>query len=198
MANPTNYDAAHICESRLAVVLAGGASRRMGTDKASLSVGGQTVLERTLEELASAGWPLLVLGGDPHEGVPHRPDPFPGEGPLRNLAGLRPTEDWVFVISCDVPRFDRRVPQVLMGFCANRDASVPVIRERAQPLCAIYSRRAIQSLSEIGEERRIQGWLSRLDVRYVNEVDLLASGISPWVVQGANTPEEFAELLAQG
>lgn len=198
MANPTNYDGAHTCESRLAVVLAGGASRRMGADKASLLVGGGSVLEHILFELREAGWPVLVLGGPPPANAPHQPDPFPGEGPLRNLSGLQASADWVFVISCDVPRFDRRVLQVLVDLCGNQEAAVPVVAERSQPLCAVYTRRAFQRLAELGDERRVQAWLSCLHVRYVSQADLLAWGIAPRMVQGANTPEEFAALLAQG
>lgn len=92
------------------LVLAGGASRRMGTDKRLLPIDGVPMLRRTLERLAPA--PCLVIVD------PRRPPPIalpdharlvsdtrPGEGPLAALeAGLRAADSHlVGVVAGDMP-----------------------------------------------------------------------------------------------
>jgi molybdenum cofactor guanylyltransferase len=80
-----------------ALILAGGAARRMGgTDKPLLRLGGKTLLARILAALRP-GLPDIALSanGDPARfaafGLPVLPDPIPGQGPLGGLlAGL----DW--------------------------------------------------------------------------------------------------------
>jgi molybdopterin-guanine dinucleotide biosynthesis protein A len=73
-------------------VLAGGASRRMGVDKASLDVGGRTLAEIAVQALLGAGAdPVLVVGDPPGSGrrvvagATVVPDRFPGEGPLGGI-----------------------------------------------------------------------------------------------------------------
>jgi len=79
-------------------VLAGGKSSRMGTDKALLEFGGQTLVERAIGILKSAGLPVFIAGAP--AGVRPRlesyaavvPDAEPGLGPLAGVcAALRST-----------------------------------------------------------------------------------------------------------
>jgi len=116
-------------------VLVGGASRRMGVDKAVLEVGGRTLVEVAVAALAAAGAHPVLLVGDPPAGarppVPGAtavPDRYPGEGPLGGLitalaaasapvpaepdlaAGTVDRADYpdvvVVVVACDMPAFD--------------------------------------------------------------------------------------------
>ena len=71
----------------LGVVLAGGASTRMGTDKAFIEVGGVPMVVRAVQALRAAGAaPTLVVGGDRDRldalGLDTVEDRYPGEGPL--------------------------------------------------------------------------------------------------------------------
>lgn len=66
------------------LVLAGGASSRMGQDKACLNWQGRTLLDHALARLAEAGAdPVLVSGNRP--GLDGIPDAEPGRGPLGGL-----------------------------------------------------------------------------------------------------------------
>jgi hypothetical protein len=81
-----------------ALILAGGAARRLGgIDKPLLELGGRSLLERIIELLAAQAGPIaLSANGDPARfasfGLPVLPDgAFGGQGPLAGvLAGL----DW--------------------------------------------------------------------------------------------------------
>lgn len=112
----------------LGVILAGGQATRMGGgDKALLSLGGRTLLDRVTERLApQVGAVLLNANGDAARfaatGLPVRPDPLPDfPGPLAGvLAGL----DWaaeqgaeaVVSVAADTPFFpEDLVPRLLMA-----------------------------------------------------------------------------------
>ena len=71
-------------------VLCGGASRRMGRDKATLVLDGRPLAVRVADELAAAGaLRVEAVGGDAEAlvraGLVHRPDRWPGEGPLGGI-----------------------------------------------------------------------------------------------------------------
>lgn len=92
-------------------VLAGGQSRRMGTDKALVELGGETLIARAIGILKSAGFPVSIAGAP--SGVRSRleayapliPDIEPGRGPLAGIcAALRSTPAPLAVfLPVDVP-----------------------------------------------------------------------------------------------
>ena len=132
-------------EAMGAIVLTGGASRRMGSDKATLALGGVTLAERTAGLLSG----LVALAVEVGAGVSGlasvREDP-PGGGPLAAIvaghrallgSGLVP---WCacLVLACDLPLLDRAVLARLCAGPAGRSV-LPVIGGLAQPLCARWS-----------------------------------------------------------
>ncbi|MCY3578661.1 MAG: molybdenum cofactor guanylyltransferase [bacterium] len=93
-------------------VLAGGRSRRMGTDKAFIEVEGRRLIDCALDALADASQRLIVGGSDPRlanaagsAGSEHVADRWPGEGPLGAVAtalGLAHHPVTV-ILPCDLP-----------------------------------------------------------------------------------------------
>lgn len=180
--------------SREAVVLTGGASRRMGQDKASMLVDGESLAVRTTRLLIEAGWPVTVLGREPIEGASWLPDGEEFAGPLASLRRFAPAYENVFVCSCDIVRFHPVVPAALSTMLMQGDAAIPVVEGRDQSLCAVYSAKAFEVLRGREELTRVQDWVSLLRVVRVNEQLLGQCGIQPESVMGANTPEEFQRL----
>ena len=90
-------------------VLAGGASRRMGRNKAALVVDGVPMLHRVAATLAAAGClPVAAVGGDlavaRSVDLDLVPDRWPGEGPLGGiLTALAWADGPVFVVATDMP-----------------------------------------------------------------------------------------------
>src|SRR5262245_16634368 len=109
------------------LVLCGGKSRRMGSDKAALAVGGGTLIEHAVAVLSGiAGETLLACG--PSEryaelGLPRVLDRRPDSGPLAGLeAGLaRARTRWIAALACDMPRADPRVILALLERAIERD-----------------------------------------------------------------------------
>ncbi|PRH79320.1 molybdenum cofactor guanylyltransferase [Streptomyces solincola] len=107
-----------------AVVLAGGAARRLGgADKPAVTVGGRALLDRVLDACRGAGRTVVVGGRRPTGRPVHwaREQP-PGGGPVAALAaGLRLVEaDTVVVLGGDLPFLgDSTVPALLAALTAD-------------------------------------------------------------------------------
>ena len=113
----------------LGAVLAGGASSRMGADKAFIEIDGAPMVVRAVQALRAAGaGPVLVVGGDDDRlgalGLDAVPDRYPGEGPLGGVItalGALDAYDGVLeavvTLPCDVispdPAAVRRVLEAL-------------------------------------------------------------------------------------
>lgn len=177
------------------VVLTGGASRRMGVDKATIIVDGKPVAVRQAVSLIEAGWPVTVLGQEPIAGCAFVRDAESFAGPLAALSHFVPSAEYVFVLSCDVPLFDAVVAEVCLREMGSFDAVVPVVGGRDQPLCALYRRSAWTSLPSAQESGRVMDWVSRLKIRRVAAESLISLGVQSEWVTGVNTPEELAALL---
>ncbi|MFF1687390.1 NTP transferase domain-containing protein [Streptomyces sp. NPDC058254] len=128
-----------------AVVLAGGASRRLGgADKPAVRVGGRPLLDRVLAACATAGTTVVVAEPRPtaHPVRWTREDP-PGGGPLAALgAGLRATTaDEVLVLSADLPFLSEQTVRRLLDVLYAGTADGVMLSDadgRDQPLVAAY------------------------------------------------------------
>jgi molybdopterin-guanine dinucleotide biosynthesis protein A len=135
-----------------AILLAGGASRRMGFDKATLLVEGRPLavrLARLLRQVADD----VVEVGPGRSGLPAVLEDPPGSGPLSAIAAgwaaLR-ARGWrypVLVLACDLPLADRAVLELLAGQ-PGTESVVPAVGGRLQPLCARWSVEDLDASSE--------------------------------------------------
>lgn len=126
------------------LVLAGGGGTRMGRDKASMTVGGQRLVDRAVRCLAGCCVEVLVAPG------PTRPlqvagargiTDAPGTGPLAGIvAGLQQARTPLLaVIAVDMPRADPAVLRALAEVWEGEAAVVPVVDGELQPLHAVYA-----------------------------------------------------------
>jgi molybdenum cofactor guanylyltransferase len=183
-------------------VLCGGASRRMGRDKALVPVDGVAMARRVADALAAAGAERVVaVGGDAAAldglGLASRPDRWPGEGPLGGLVtalgdaggGAAPV---AVVVSCDLTDPDPvAIARLVQARAAHdSDAVVPVVGGRQQWLHGAWHRRAAGILCDVFEagERSVAGAALSLHVATVHDVAAEA-------VHDADHP---ADLLARG
>ena len=172
-------------------VLAGGASSRMGTDKALLDVGGRPLVAAAAAALAGAGASdVLVIGGDQSAvgalGLDARPDDHPGEGPLGGiLTALRLARGaTVMVLACDMPAIDAASVAAIVAAldgAPEADVAAAVVDGRRQLLTAAYRGQgaaALRAAFEGGERaprRAVQGLevveVHGLDPHLLGDVD---------------------------
>ncbi|HZF87941.1 NTP transferase domain-containing protein [Streptomyces sp.] len=154
-----------------AVVLAGGAARRLGgADKPAVRVGGRALLDRVLTACAGASTTVVVAAPRPaaRPVTWAREDP-PGGGPLAALdAGLRhTTAEHVVVLSADLPFLDdgtvRRLRAALDGAGHADGALLADADGRDQPLVAAYRAAALRR--ELAALTAAHGALTGLPLR---------------------------------
>lgn len=185
-----------------AIVLTGGASRRMGQDKSDLEFEGMALGEKTAHAILNAGYPVTILGKAPIQDFPFLLDEQVHAGPLSALAQFRPSADCVFVASCDMPRFDPKIVRTLSSIIKSRpsaEAAVPFLKESLQPTCALYASTAWEHIPAVlrSGKRSLMAWLEAMEVVLVLEDDLAENGIDPTSFEGANTPEDLARILGR-
>ena len=122
-----------------AFILAGGASRRMGTDKSQLHIEQKTFTELIAETLLKTTDLVTIVGRNDAQ-LPSVPDIYPQWGALGGLhAALTACRrEWAVVVACDLPFVTAELFQHLAGLRMDHEAVVPVQPDgRPQPLSAL-------------------------------------------------------------
>lgn len=185
-------------------ILAGGRGSRMGgVDKASLLVGGRTLLERQLGSLGRLARETLVIingdlvAGDSRYRVIHDPDPHAGVLPALLAALDAATSPLLLLVACDMPFVNVAICEFLLDSSDGQDAVVPDVSDHLQPMHAVYRvepcRAAIRAALERGDRRMIS-FLDDVKTFRVG-VDMLArvSGDVRRSFFNINTPDDLAE-----
>jgi molybdopterin-guanine dinucleotide biosynthesis protein A len=170
-------------------VLCGGASRRMGTDKAMLHVAGVAMARRVADTLIAAGCsPVVSIGGNEADlggiGLDYVDDGFPGEGPLGGVLTALTVGSPVVVAACDLADLGAATVRSLIDALGDHDAAV-AFSDRAEPLCAIWSEAAapvLRARFDAGE-RAMHRAIEGLDIAWVTVV--------PAELRNVNTPDDL-------
>jgi molybdopterin-guanine dinucleotide biosynthesis protein A len=177
------------------IILAGGKSTRMGSDKAFLPWGNTTFLG----QIINAVLPLtgeIYLSGDNARlydfGLPVIQDLRPNEGPVTALASCFPQikTELVLVLSCDVPQIKTQDLQVLLNTVKpDLDMTMFSFQNRALPLVAVYGRRSFTAFEAAFQhrERKLFNVLEKLKTQTI-----VFDGEGG--LENVNTREDFEEI----
>jgi molybdopterin-guanine dinucleotide biosynthesis protein A len=184
------------------VILAGGRSRRMGRDKATLPAVDGTLIAHVARRLAPLVDETIVAGGSvgpPIDGAVVVSDHRRGLGPLAGiLAGLAAAHyRHVWVVGCDLPDVEPALGGLLLALAADYDAVVPRPGREPEGVCALYVRDLaprIAALLDAGE-RSVKSLLDRSAVRYVGSDELRAVDPELRSFRNINTPADYADWL---
>lgn len=189
------------------IVLAGGKSRRFGTDKASADLLGRPLLQWVVSALEGPCGDVVVVRARGQRlpsidaSIPVRPvdDLYEGLGPLAGLvAGLNAAgSELCFAVSTDVPLLQPALIELLAQRAASADVVCPQVEGFMQPLVAVYRRSAclprFRAAVEQGELKITVAYAGlRLDV--VGEADVRVADPNLWSFRNANTPLALAEI----
>ena len=154
-----------------ALLLAGGGSRRMGRDKATLEFGGKPLWQRQLQLLHALGPETIFVSARtapvwlPND-VELLVDDAPSRGPIsglsKALAALRTTH--LIVLAVDMPFMTADELGSVGELATQGRGVVPVIGERAEPLAAIYPAEASVDFQAalMGSDFSLQSIVSKL------------------------------------
>jgi molybdopterin-guanine dinucleotide biosynthesis protein A len=126
------------------VLLTGGTSRRMGTDKARLVLNGETLAARSARVLASVCDPVVEVG-PAVSGLPAVQEEPPGAGPLVALlagVGALGEPKTVILLACDLPNASSELLRMLVEW-PGPGTVIPVVDGRFQYACARYGPAAL-------------------------------------------------------
>lgn len=179
------------------VVLCGGASRRMGRDKALIESGGETLLQRVTRRLSEVCHPVFLAPGNRpwHRlGFPVVGDAVADAGPAGALLGALSCSPHPLLaaVAVDMPWIDPTLLRLLSARVGSHDAAVPVTTQGPEPLHAVYARQALPRLATgLQSTHSLRTLLSYLDVAYVAEADWRSAGVAPRFAVNLNHPDDL-------
>jgi molybdopterin-guanine dinucleotide biosynthesis protein A len=181
-------------------VLAGGKSRRMGTDKACLRLGGETLLDRAVKLAATVADEVRIVGDAKKLAGFARmvtEDIYRERGPLGGIhAALSGTPSELnLMLAVDMPLLEPRFLTYLIAQARESGAivTVPNAGGGFQPLCAVYRREfaAVAEESLRAGKNKIDALFSKVNTRIIGEDDLERTGFSLEMFRNLNTPEDL-------
>ena len=175
-----------------AFILAGGRSSRMGRDKASLELEGQTLLERTLCLARQLTNKVFTVG-------PGRDleDIYPNCGPLAGIhTALRSTStDLNLLLAVDTPFLTAGLLRFLVEEAERSSAIVtlPRVAGRLHPLCAVYHRSfgAVAETALVSGRYKIDALFAGVATRILEESALRDLDFAANMFDNLNTPEDW-------
>jgi len=183
-------------------ILAGGESSRMGRDKALLELEGVALIVRTARLVESVAERCAIVGDTVRlEGLELRviEDEFPGAGPLGGIAtALRSSEaEWNLIVACDLPYLTREWLEFLIGhgMQSDADAVLPMNERGAEPLCAMYQKRAESAIRAALDRgvRKVTDGLAEVRIKFIEPREWKGFDSDGLLFKNMNSPADYEE-----
>ena len=182
-----------------AIVLAGGKSTRMRTNKALLEIDREQMIEVVVKKLKPIFHDLLVVTNEPdlysNLGVRLVRDIILGQSPLCGMhAGLISAKyEYSFVVACDMPFIEPSLIKYLVSESRGYDVVVPQIDDYLQPLHAVYSKKCIAPIQDCLEHdiKKVLALYHQVRVKFIGMNRLPVQADLEKVFFNVNTPEDL-------
>ncbi len=164
-------------ENITGIILAGGKSSRMGTDKGFIFWEGKPFVNHIIDALKPLVKDILIVSDHPQYdtlGYKRIKDILPEAGPLSGLCSglLKSDTELNLVLSCDIPLISSEIlEKLLSAYKEKTNAVVCKVNNKVMPLVTLYNRSCIVTCQELlhNDERRMMRLLERLEgVKYVS------------------------------
>ncbi len=183
-------------------ILAGGQSRRMGRNKALISVAGKTILAHVVDELAPLSDDLFLVTNTPETyrtfNLPMVGDIIPNMAALGGIftAISHAKHDWVFVVACDMPLLEARVINGMATHQQGVDIVTPCLDGHPDALHTFYNKRCLPAVKNQLSNRRLKviEFFEKLRVCYLSKNDFRKYSVGFNFLMNINTPEDLARV----
>jgi FdhD protein len=184
------------------VILAGGSSQRMGSDKALLPYRGGLFIEAVHRQMAELFPEVLIASSSPDQ-YPFLPsrqvaDLFPGGGVLGGVhSGLvHASNPAIFVVACDMPFLNDALIRLIVSRADGADVVLPHSDSGAEPLHALYARTCLPAMEASLQrgDRRIVSFFPEVRVREIPPEEIAAVDPGFASFRNINTPDEYYQL----
>lgn len=181
------------------IILAGGKSSRMGSDKGIVNLNGKKFIEHILEAvLPNVNEVLIIANNDNYNNLGYKviKDKIKDCGPLGGIyTGLMNSQtENNMVVSCDIPFINSDLVKYIIENTSNADITVPVYKGNIEPLCAVYTKRTSDQIHNLimNKDLKIQNIL-----KYFITKELFITKMQKFYTDklfvNINTPEELKQ-----
>jgi len=144
------------------VILAGGKSSRMGTDKALLKLDGRPLVAHVASTLQAVFDRVILVTNDASTygflGLETFGDVYQECGPLGGIHSALIHADGadILVSACDTPFITRELVKYIVDFDSTAAAKIPSLNQQLHPLCGLYTQNCLPTIAERLESRRLR------------------------------------------
>ena len=183
------------------ILLAGGKSSRLGTDKARIKLDGRFAMVQSAAEklLAVSDEVVAVTDGRRYDNLKVKwvSDIYPGAGPLGGLySGLLATKSsHALVVACDMPFLNLALLRYMISLPRDYDVLIPKLGHKLEPLHAIYSRNCLQPIERLLKEGhfKILDFFDQVIVHHLTEEEIERYDSDHHSFFNINTPDQLRE-----
>jgi len=192
-------------------ILVGGESRRMGTDKAGLTLNGQSFVDCIAEKVSEVTSSVSIVGSNAaalqlhaSSKLPIVPDVYPNWGALGGVhaalaaCSAQDSAEWALIVACDFPFVTRELFARLASSREDFDAVAPIQSDSIpQPLCALYRTKPClaraEELIKSGERKPI-ALLQSVSTRWISFSELADLEHASRLFDNINTPQDYSRI----
>ncbi len=144
-----------------AIILAGGKSSRMKTEKGLVVFNGRMLIEHVIDAVKKVTADILIVTQNPDYkefGFPCIADIFPDKGALGGIyTGLvHSSTKKNLLVGCDMPFLSQILLEGLINNCEGVDALISLHQGKDEPLCSIYDKRCIPHFKLLLEQDQLK------------------------------------------
>ena len=183
-------------------IIAGGKSRRMGSDKAFLRLGGKTLIQRVIDAGARLNpAETIIIANDADAfarfNLPVYPDVLPDKGSLGGIysALYHAKTEFTLNLACDMPFVNPRLLRYMASLIDDEiDIIAPRVNGYPQALHAFYRRTCMTPIRRQIDANRLKiiRFYDSMRVRYIDEAEYAPFDRDGLSFENLNTPDELA------
>jgi molybdopterin-guanine dinucleotide biosynthesis protein A len=183
------------------IILAGGKSSRMGTDKGLVLMNEIPMIERVIKTVKKAGLSEIIIVSNNTEykqfGFPVFPDVIPGKGPLGGIYTglLKSSTVKNLILSCDVPFINETVLKLLIRNGLKSKVTIVKYENRIHNLIGIYDNSLIKDLGEhlISNKLKVGQFIEAHNPNVI-DLKIYMPDLDEQILSNVNTMEELKKL----
>jgi molybdopterin-guanine dinucleotide biosynthesis protein A len=177
------------------IVLAGGRSSRMGTDKSLMLLRGKPIISHVIEAIKPVCDQVVISSNKSvydFTGCEVWPDLYPIQAPMIGIYSClkRSTTDLNIVVSCDIPFVETTLFTYLLQNMEGSDIIVTVHDNYMEPLCAIYKKKIVPALQQFIDRQNYR-LFEFVESTSHKCLEISTSNFSSRIFMNINTLDEF-------
>jgi molybdopterin-guanine dinucleotide biosynthesis protein A len=187
-------------EEITSIVLCGGKSTRMGTDKGIINIMGRPMVEHVIAHVKPLCSRILIstnLENYKYLGYEVIEDQWQDFGPAAGILSCLNVSDTEnnLVISCDLPMATTALLEKLYGYSGDADITVPRINTHFQPLCGFYRTYIREQFKDylLSGEKSMQFIIQYFNFRLVSQEMIPGINLEK-ELQNFNSPDDLENL----